>query len=629
MHNRTSSKSSLLPGPSYLESTPHWAWHDRLVSPRWKPAADGNDGLSQTARSAIMMERMPTLALGLLTMSDQVEKRKLARQTMFARYRALLQQRVVVLRYLLAAAQGGDAVEEERLADLENATHGDMLRLETPEGATRCWRKVVEWMRYALRRWPDAVYVGIADDDVYLSLSRLAYDLVSIRAQGHRRVYWGQPMWMAYWNDSRFEGEGFGGTSISSDVQALESYTMRSRQWMAQRATTAGAGRRAVRGRKRAGSTSSSPSGKSIGGLLMENMSKSAASRVASIAPILGVRRAGTATCATYSSSGEWVGRQMASSPFMFANTDLAILGADLARKILGGRCLANFQASFAKAEQTGRFRRRLQYPCEPNIDQLLGWLVAHAGRNVTYVEAQFHTHAFPWMTFANNPPTRHALYIHKIVASKWWWHYTDTLFAKHPTHLPLQRECRPCYDPDGLGSGGEARTSWVGLDNPSGALYSKWTCCATLPRKGAASDNLARCASERAHAPIEHVTYRGHKLQILDGYCEATDDADPRQIGDASCTRVHDPAAKGFWKYHVTDPISLTDCIKRCAACTACRYVSFSESHFQRECSWYATCPKVDAREELNQIGSELCPTFSTVRVRPPLASPTRDASI
>ena len=57
-------------------------------------------------------------------------------------------------------------------------------------------------------------------------------------------------------------------------------------------------------------------------------------------------------------------------------------------------------------------------------------------------------------------------------------------------------------------------------------------------------------------------------------------------------------------------------------------RYVSFSESHFQRECSWYASCPRYEQqksaprseRPRLHQIGSELCPTFSTLRVRPEL---------
>ena len=203
-----------LPGPSYLDSRPHWAWHDRLVSERWKPHADGDDGLGPAARQVISTAgdggEKPLIALGLLTMPSQDGKRNLARQTMNTRFRELLRSRAVVLRYLLAAAaRGGDG--EEGIAD-ENATHGDMIRLQTVEGPTRCWRKVVEWLRVALELWPRALYVGVADDDVYISLGRLAYDLASLRAQGWRRVYWGQPMWMAYWNHTRFEGEGFGGT---------------------------------------------------------------------------------------------------------------------------------------------------------------------------------------------------------------------------------------------------------------------------------------------------------------------------------------------------------------------------------------------------------------------------------
>ena len=137
-----------------------------------------------------------------------------------------------------------------------------------------------------------------------------------------------------------------------------------------------------------------------------------------------------------------------------------------------------------------------------------------------------------------------------------------------------------------------------------------------------------------------ESVRVRGVSLPLYDGYCAATDDV-PAQRGNRSCGRVGVASAQGFWK-RMGDPFvphTLSDCVRRCLACAACNFVSFSESHFQRECSWYASCPRYerDALEEkqskarrrnggidgdgLERIGSELCPTFSTVRVRPALA--------
>ena len=74
------------------------------------------------------------------------------------------------MRYLLPLTSRGDL-------RAENETHGDLLRMETTEGATRCWRKVILWYRYALRAWPTVQYLGVADDDVYMALGRLAVDL--------------------------------------------------------------------------------------------------------------------------------------------------------------------------------------------------------------------------------------------------------------------------------------------------------------------------------------------------------------------------------------------------------------------------------------------------------------------
>jgi hypothetical protein len=586
------SKVHQLPGPSFL-TAPHWAVHDRLVSSKWRPYVHGDDGLGLSARQQILELRRPILVLGLLTMPWATLRRELARQTMNSRNQKLLNRQAVVLRYLLAKRgeyarqkpQPSSGEDWESQLDLENATHGDIVRLPSPDGPTHCWSKVIEWMRASLLQWPDALYVGIADDDVYISLARVAYDLATLHKHGHRRVYWGQPMWMAHWNDTRFEGEGFGGTSTPYDTESLAIY---------RRAKMAIRRQRDERGNRTQAKA------------ILSTLSRGS-------------------SCSTYDAAGSrWTGREVASSPFFFANTDLAIMGSDLVRRILNGKCLAGFASSFSRAERSGKFVRRRAYPCEPNIDQLLGWLVAHAGRNVTFVQAQFHTQSFPWMTFVNNRPSRHAFYVHKIHENAWWWRYTDTLFAKQPQHEPLVRSCTPCYRSSELADKdtSDMSESWVSRSNPSTSLYMHWTCCATRPPPdGLEKDSLARCALERAHAPTEHLRFRSHMLPLMDGYCTETDDTSS-QRGYASCGRVDDPTAKGFWKYPESESISISDCAKRCAACAACKFVSFSESHFQRECSWFASCPNAKAKGQgLKQIGSELCPTFSTVQVRPPLS--------
>ena len=596
--------ASTLPGPSVV-TAPHWALHDKLIKNRFSLQAAPGDEQPES-----VVGGRPLLAVGLLTMEEQAVRRSIARRTMHARYRSLLSRETVVLRYLLPAAAACPHVrtsgEVEPACDMraenakrwalaaENATHRDLLRLPTPEGATRCWSKVILWMRHALRAWPGVQFVGVADDDVYLALPRLAADLASLRAAGHSHVYWGQPMWMGYWNESRFEGEGFGGTSAEKDETALAAFLTAHEQ----------------------------------------NHGRASVDALHSTSP-----RRGVGVCSTYSKRDEWMGRSIASGPFMFANTDLAIMGSDLAGRLLDSACLSNFAASFDRAQRTRKFVRRGQYPCEPNIDQLLGYLVAHAARNVTYVQAQFHTQGFPWMTYQHNRPTGRAFYVHKLGSEVWSWRYTDALIAREAPYEPMARECTPCFDSWGRSS------SWVSGSSPSSLTYSTWTCCATLPRVMVGGDSLDRCQRERSAVGRQVFRHRGQPMPMADGYCAPTDEVEA-QRGNRSCGRVHDREAKGYWKLmqpweqHV--PHTLGECVSRCLECAACRYVSFSESHFQRECSWYASCPRLrepepraEAKEplptaaqnhefgpsgsKLLRIGSELCPTFSTVRVKRP----------
>ena len=618
-----------LPGPSHIPGSPHWALHDTLINPTFalESSEDSWKYLSPIIGNLLPMRPVwarqtaksgkPLFAIGMLTMigEDYLVRRHFARKTMHARHKSLLDHGIVVLRYLLPKANPMNPDNQWTAPDAihdENTTYGDLVRLETPDGPTRCWRKVILWFRHALQTWPNVQYVGVADDDVYLVLSRLAHDLALLSAAGHKRVYWGQPMWMAYWNDTRFEGEGFTTTGAEQDRHAVEEYKD---AFMRRLKRGSRPGRRLSA--KRGGGGGGGSGGSSGGGL-------------------------SGASCSYFSPTGDWIGNEMAMGPFLFANTDLTFLGSDLIKRILDGRCLPNFERSLSEAERTGRFRRKKQYPCEPNIDQLLGYLVRHAARNVTYVQSQFQTQGFPWMTYQHNRPSQSTFYVHKLGSDVWQWRYADSLFAKEGPYRPMPRVCKPCYVPQG-----KHEESWVSEKSPSRSYYSRWTCCATMPRAMLGDDSLERCTKERAHSS-DTFQVGGKALPLLDGYCAPTDDTDKRQNGNRSCGMVGDKRVQGYWKWmhDLKKPHSLKDCVQRCLACPACNYVSFSESHFQRECSWYASCPryawrrrkpqqkrvKPDPRwqlaeearlsgdSKLERIGSELCPTFSTVRVRPDL---------
>ena len=79
-----------LPGPS-LVTAPHWALHDRLIKPRFTlQNAPGDFQPKEYAGPT------PILAVGLPTMADQEDRRKIARRTMHERFRSLLARELVV-----------------------------------------------------------------------------------------------------------------------------------------------------------------------------------------------------------------------------------------------------------------------------------------------------------------------------------------------------------------------------------------------------------------------------------------------------------------------------------------------------------------------------------------------------
>ena len=535
------------------------------------------------------------LAVGLLTMDSELaaEKRTLARSTFFSTFSAL-RGAAYEARYLLPRLP-------PRATDplaAENATHGDLLRLATREGRDRCWLKVILWLDHALAAFPRATFVGITDDDVYLQLHRIALELAAYRSVPH--VYWGQPMWMSHWNHTRFEGARFGGY-LRGEGAAFGEYERAVREappWA----------RRAAAGAAEGAHACDKPTG--------------ARARAEAAGMPLG-------------------------GPFIFMNTDLSVFSADLARAILRGRCLRHFKADFRAAfpPQHGEISDDAlgallgsggppgSHPCYPMIDQLLGWLVTHAGVNVTLVEVQLMAQGLPWMQLKSKPAGAHTLYVHKL-STPWQFTYFDALLSTEPAAL-LRRSCAPCAVPGRAVAnfdGSPPEDSWIADGSPSVATYAGWTCCTTAPRyEGTDATKVCdarrattrrrqqrelrahhAAAARRANSSDEAASASERPLLLADGYCAATDDV-PNQRGAAACGRTDDLGAKGYFQIDAHPHVATIEgCAAACRACDACRYISFSPAYLHRECAWYRTCDL----HRLSHIGSEVCPTYVSARV-------------
>lgn len=131
-------------------------------------------------------------------------------------------RRSVEMRFLVAGACGntsrassscsppesymrGASAAEQAVAWAEAAAEGDMLLLGTAEDPLGgCSRKYVIWFERALRLFPRAAFVGLADDDVYIQFSHFAADLDRFeheeRQSSDELVLWGFIFWRPWYN---------------------------------------------------------------------------------------------------------------------------------------------------------------------------------------------------------------------------------------------------------------------------------------------------------------------------------------------------------------------------------------------------------------------------------------------
>ena len=125
------------------------------------------------------------VALGMVTAPGATARRNQVRGTML-RYEPVLAGRLA-FRFIV-----GDALHlrprdggKRRLQDgieAETTRHGDLVQLEALDGpaipvACSCVEKTASWVRYALRSWPSARFIGKTEDDTYVQLSVLEAEL--------------------------------------------------------------------------------------------------------------------------------------------------------------------------------------------------------------------------------------------------------------------------------------------------------------------------------------------------------------------------------------------------------------------------------------------------------------------
>ena len=137
------------------------------------------------------------LAMGMVTAPFAFDRREQARNTML-RYEPVLSGRVV-FRFVV-----GDAIhtKPQRILSADSAdgmrralrrelqTHHDILALDALDGnavevACSCVEKTTSWVRYALKAWPTARFIGKTEDDTYVNLAVLDAELRALRGAGN------------------------------------------------------------------------------------------------------------------------------------------------------------------------------------------------------------------------------------------------------------------------------------------------------------------------------------------------------------------------------------------------------------------------------------------------------------
>ena len=148
------------------------------------------------------------LALGMNAAPFNHAKRQLVRASML-RHTYVLTGRIV-FRFVVgstlvpkaARSPARSAASQVRWAESldtlakEIATHSDMLQVDALDGpgvAMECpaAEKTVQWMRFAVREWPQVQYIGKTEDDTFVHLDMLALELLRLSVTGQPNIVYG------------------------------------------------------------------------------------------------------------------------------------------------------------------------------------------------------------------------------------------------------------------------------------------------------------------------------------------------------------------------------------------------------------------------------------------------------
>jgi hypothetical protein len=158
-------------------------------------------GAGRPLDGELMASPQPLAVLGVLSTASRTAWREAARATWFPRSAVNASGNTILCRFVLRADGTTNAIRAEaaRLGDIlllrggqENATWGPLVSL-------------LLWYEYASSAWPQAGFVGKADDDIWASLPDVALSLAAaleLRSkQNASELYWGV-MEGATWNAS-------------------------------------------------------------------------------------------------------------------------------------------------------------------------------------------------------------------------------------------------------------------------------------------------------------------------------------------------------------------------------------------------------------------------------------------
>jgi hypothetical protein len=151
-------------------------------------AADAEDILRAIAGMVVLKEYRSDepvyLALGILTTPSNSARRHIIRSTMLQSSKAVRRGHVV-FRFVVGCSSGAGC------ESAMNMLKDDMLVLDALDGSAvsdhgpncACLEKTTEWFKYAVQRWPQARFYGKTEEDTYIHIDAMLFELTRLGAR--------------------------------------------------------------------------------------------------------------------------------------------------------------------------------------------------------------------------------------------------------------------------------------------------------------------------------------------------------------------------------------------------------------------------------------------------------------